>query len=164
MTRATEDIRDSRALRDAFGAFVTGVTIVTTTGAAGEPIGLTANAFTSVSLNPPLLLVCISRQSFSLAAIQRAGGFAVNILAEDQQALSHRFAHRVEDRFKGVNWRPGPVGGPLLDGVCGWFDCRLHDQFAAGDHVILIGRVAGFDHTSRRPLGYARGGYFPVDR
>ncbi|QIE57355.1 flavin reductase family protein [Pikeienuella piscinae] len=163
MSGLTPEARHDRALRDAFGAFMTGVTIVTTIDAAGAPVGLTANAFTSVSLDPPLVLVCISRRSLSLSAFQRSGGFAVNILADDQQSLSDRFARRTEDRFSGVEWRPGPVGGPVLAGVCGWFDCRLHDQLAAGDHMILIGRVSGFDHNSQRPLGYSRGDYFSLD-
>lgn len=163
MTETRKKNKDDRTLRDAFGAFMTGVTIVTTTGPSGEPVGLTANSFTSVSIDPPLLLVCISRRSQSLSSIQRSGGFAVNILAENQRELSTRFARRAGDRFEGVNWRPGPVGGPILDGVCGWFDCRLHDQLAAGDHVIFIGRVEGFDHTRQHPLGYARGDYFSLE-
>ena len=153
------DPLDTRALREAFGAFMTGVTIVTACDEGG-PAGLTANSFTSVSLSPPLLLVCVNGASRSLAAIRRAGGFAVNILAEDQRDLSNRFAGPAEDRFAGIEWRPGPVGGPVLAGVCGWFDCRLHDEVRAGDHIILIGEVAGFDHPGGAPLGYARGGYF----
>lgn len=156
------DISDSRALREAFGAFMTGVTIVTGVEQGGAPVGLTANSFTSVSLDPPLLLVCLNHASRSLATIRRAGGFAVNILAEDQQELSNRFARPARDRFEGVNWSPGPVGAPVLEGVCGWFDCRLHDEVHAGDHVILIGEVGGFDHPGGRPLGYARGDYFSL--
>lgn len=157
-------VADKRALRTAFGAFMTGVTVVTTVDEAGAPVGLTANSFTSVSLEPPLLLVCISRASLTLPAFLRTEGFAVNILAEDQQALSDRFARvAAAERFAGVDWAPGPVGGPVLGGVCGWFDCRLHDRLEAGDHEILIGRVAGFGHDSRRPLGYARGLYFSAD-
>lgn len=162
MSETPETTGESRALRDAFGAFMTGVTIVTTMDSEGNPQGLTANAFASVSLDPPLLLVCISRRSHSLPSIQQSGGFAVNILADNQQALSDRFARRAGDRFEGVAWEPGPVGGPVLDGVCGWFDCRLFDQHAAGDHMILIGRVEGFHHNAQHPLGYARGGYFSI--
>lgn len=159
----TNDEAERRALRDAFGAFMTGVTIVTTIDEAGAPIGLTANAFASVSLDPPLLLVCISSRSLSLPAFRRSGGFAVNILSTAQQELSNRFARPVENRFDGVDWAPGPVGGPVLHDVCGWFDCRLHDQVEAGDHIIMIGRVEGFDHNPQTPLGYARGGYFSPD-
>lgn len=161
----TDTTRDTerRALRDAFGAFMTGVTIVTTIGENGAPVGLTANAFASVSLDPPLLLVCISTRSHSLPAFQRSGGFAVNILSNAQQELSNRFARPAKDRFDGVAWTPGPVGGPVLKDVCGWFDCRLHDQMEAGDHIIMIGRVEGFDHNPTPPLGYSRGGYFSLD-
>lgn len=157
-----QDPPDPKALREAFGAFMTGVTIVTACGPDGAPAGLTANSFTSVSLDPPLLLVCVARQSHSLLIIQRAGGFAVNILAEHQQDLSNRFARQTEDRFADIDWAPGPFGAPVLSGVCGWFDCRLHDQVTAGDHVILIGKVEGFDHAGGAPLGYARGGYFSL--
>lgn len=162
MWAGMNDPLDTRALRDAFGAFMTGVTIVTAAGRDG-PAGLTANSFTSVSLTPPLLLVCVNGASRSLGAIRDAGGFAVNILAETQRDLSNRFAGRAEDRFDGVDWRAGPVGGPILAGVCGWFDCRLHDEVMAGDHVVLIGRVEGFDHVGGAPLGYARGDYFSLD-
>lgn len=163
MTDITDDDAERRALRQAFGAFMTGVTVVTTTDEAGAPVGLTANAFTSVSLDPPLLLVCISSRSHCLSAFQTSGGFAVNILSNAQQALSNRFAGPASNRFEGVDWAPGPVGGPVLGDVCGWFDCRLHDQVTAGDHVIMIGRVEGFDHNPHTPLGYARGDYFSLE-
>lgn len=150
---------DRRALRIAFGAFMTGVTIVTTMD-GDVPVGLTANSFTSVSLAPPLLLVCIARTSLSLPAFQQSKGFAVNILAKGQKALSNRFARPSDDRFQDVAWHSGPIGNPILDGACGWFDCRHHDQVEAGDHIILIGHVHGFDHPGGEPLGYARGDYF----
>ena len=154
---------DPRALRDAFGAFMTGVTIVTAEH-EGAPAGLTANSFTSVSLDPPLLLVCVSKRSVSLAAIRASGGFAVNILEESQRDLSNRFARPTEDRYEGVEWRRGPSGSPILNGVCGWFDCRLREEVSAGDHVILLGRVEAFDHVGGAPLGYAKGGYFSLDK
>lgn len=164
MAEITDDEAERLALRQAFGAFMTGVTVVTTTDEAGGPVGLTANAFASVSLDPPLLLVCISSRSLSLPEFQRSGGFAVNILSTAQKDLSQRFARPVEDRFEGVDWAPGPNGGPVLKDVCGWFDCRLHDQVEAGDHIIMIGRVEGFDHNPQSPLGYARGDYFSLER
>lgn len=156
----SQDPEDKIALRAAFGAFLTGVTVVTTKTEAGEPVGFTANSFTSVSLDPPLLLICIAKASQNLDNFLSAPGYAVNILAEGQEALSRRFAGPVADRFAGVGWRDGPAGAPVLDGVCGWFDCEMHDQVEAGDHVILIGRVEGYDHSADRALGYARGGYF----
>lgn len=160
----SHDAHDTRALRDAFGAFMTGVTIVTSTRADGAPVGLTANSFTSVSLDPALLLVCVSGKSRTLPAVRAAQGFAVNILAEGQEALSNRFAGRAEDRFEGVDWHPGPRGGPILPGACGWFDCALDKEVDAGDHIILIGRVEGFEHLGGAPLGYAKGGYFSLGR
>ena len=149
-----------RALRDAFGAFMTGVTVVTTSEAEGIPRGFTANSFTSVSLDPPLLLVCIARASRSLETFTRAEGFAVNVLADEQRDVSTTFARPGEDRFAGLGWRPGGCGAPILDGVAAWFDCRRHEVVDAGDHVILIGRVIDFGASERSGLGYARGGYF----
>lgn len=151
---------DARALRDAFGSFLTGVTVVTTHNADGAPIGFTANSFTSVSLDPPLLLVCLAKTSRNYAVLTEAKGFGVNILAEDQKDVSNTFARPVEDRFAAVEWKKGPHGSPVFADVAAWFDCSMHDHVDAGDHVILIGRVEGFENSGRTGLGYARGGYF----
>jgi flavin reductase (DIM6/NTAB) family NADH-FMN oxidoreductase RutF len=156
----TGGIDDPRALRDAFGAFMTGVTVVTAFGADGRPLGFTANSFASVSLSPPLLLVCIARTSRNYAAITSASGFAVNVLAEDQKEVSNIFARPVEDRFATVDWRPGPSGSPVFEGAAAWFDCAMERVVEAGDHAILLGRVEGFRNSGRNGLGYARGGYF----
>ena len=151
---------DARGLRDAFGSFLTGVTVVTTHNAEGAPIGFTANSFTSVSLDPPLLLVCLAKTSRNYAALTEASGFAVNILAEDQKDVSNTFARPVEDRFAAVEWKTGPFGSPVFADVAAWFDCSMHELVDAGDHVILIGRVEGFENSGKTGLGYARGGYF----
>lgn len=151
---------DRRALRDAFGTFMTGVTVVTTKDAAGKPLGFTANSFSSVSLDPPLLLVSIARSSANYAAFAAAGGFAVNILSEGQKDVSNTFARPVEDRFGSVYWRWGPAGSPLISGVSAWFDCSLHSCVEAGDHAILIGRVEAFEAATAPGLGYYRGSYF----
>lgn len=151
---------DPRALRDAFGAFLTGVTVVTTVDDAGAPIGFTANSFTSVSLDPPLLLVCLAKTSRNYATLTGARGFGVNVLSEGQKDVSNTFARPVEDRFAAVNWRSGPHGAPVFADVAAWFDCATHDVVDAGDHVILIGRVEGFENSGKTGLGYARGGYF----
>ncbi|MGB3813307.1 MAG: flavin reductase family protein [Shinella sp.] len=151
---------DARALRDAFGAFLTGVTVVTTIDDAGLPIGFTANSFASVSLDPPLLLVCLAKTSRNYDTLTKAPGFAVNILAEGQKDVSNTFARPVEDRFASVKWQKGPFGAPVFADVAAWFDCAMHDVVNAGDHVILIGRVEGFDNNGTTGLGYARGGYF----
>lgn len=150
---------DPRALRTAFGAFLTGVTVVTTTDAEGNPIGFTANSFASVSLDPPLLLVCLAKRSYNYATLTEAKGFAVNILAEDQEAVSNTFARPSDDRFAAVAWAPGPHGSPVLEGAAAWFDCATHEIVDAGDHAILIGRVEAFTDAGSNGLGYARGAY-----
>ncbi len=151
---------DPRALRSAFGAFATGVTVVTSTDAQGKPLGFTANSFTSVSLDPPLLLVCLARSSRNFEAMTTASGFAINILAETQQDISNTFARPSEDRFATVAWSSGPFGSPVISGVAAWFDCRLEQVIEAGDHVILLGRVEAFESGDSNGLGYVRGGYF----
>lgn len=150
---------DPRALRDAFGCFMTGVTVVTTIDDAGKPLGFTANSFTSVSMDPPLLLVSAANSSRNLPAFAGGKGFAVNILAEGQKDVSATFARPVEDRFQGVYWRRGPVGFPLIAGVSAWFDCTLEQAVPAGDHTLLIGRIGGFEATAAPGLGYYRGAY-----
>ena len=151
---------DPRALRDAFGAFLTGVTVVTTVDATGAPIGFTANSFTSVSLDPPLLLVCLAKTSRNYVTLTGAKGFGVNILSEAQKDVSNTFARPVEDRFAAVDWTSGPFGAPVFADVAAWFDCSTHDVVDAGDHVILVGRVEAFENSGKTGLGYARGGYF----
>lgn len=148
---------DPRALRDAFGCFMTGVTVVTTKDASGRPLGYTANSFTSVSLDPPLLLVSIANSSANLEAFTTGAGLAVNILSEDQKDISTTFARRSEDRFANVYWRNGPVGSPILAGVSAWFDCTLDRAIPAGDHTLLIGRIGAYEATPNPGLGYYRG-------
>lgn len=150
---------DPRALRDAFGTFMTGVTVVTSHDKDGTPLGFTANSFSSVSLDPPLVLVCLANSSRNYEALTQASGFAVNILAEDQKEISNTFARPSDDRFAKVAWQPGPQGAPILEGVSAWFDCTMHKTVEAGDHVILIGKVEAFDTSTAPGLGYARGAY-----
>jgi len=151
---------DARTLRDAFGAFLTGVTVVTSTDAQGRPIGFTANSFSSVSLEPPLLLVCVAKRAGSYHALCQADGFAVNILAEDQKTISNTFARPCADRFADIDWSPGQSGSPLLAGTAAWFDCTVHQRVDAGDHMILLGEVKALDNSGKTGLGYARGAYF----
>ncbi len=150
---------DPRALRNAFGTFMTGVTVVTARDADGQPLGFTANSFTSVSLDPPMVLVCLANTSQNYDALVHADGFAVNVLAETQIDISNTFARPVEDRFATVKWQNGPEGSPILDDVSAWFDCAMHKTVDAGDHVILIGRVKAFHSTANPGLGYVRGTY-----
>ena len=153
------------ALRQALGCFVTGVTVVTTRDAAGVPHGFTANSFTSVSLDPPLVLVCVGHEVEGLEAFRTCAGFAVNMLSESQRAISDTFASDRPDRFAEVRWREGTRGAPLLDGCVAFLECESRQRIAAGDHMILIGRVTAFTHSAGRPLAFWRGSYLslPLD-
>ncbi|MDP3195440.1 flavin reductase family protein [Tabrizicola sp.] len=153
---------DPKALRNAFGAFATGVTVITTRQPDGTPRGFTANSFTSVSLDPPLLLVCLARTAHSADVFANAPHFAVNILAQDQKAVSGLFASRAADKFDQCAWTPGSAGVPLIDGSLARFTCARHQLVDAGDHLILIGRVEDFATTEGQPLGYFRGNYFSI--
>ena len=154
------DHDESRRLRDAFGSFMTGVTVVTAMTSHGKPVGFTANSFTSVSIDPPLLLVSISNRSSSFDTFTRGQGFAINILAEEQKAVSNTFARPSEDRFAGLSWQAGPVGSPCLSGVSAWFDCSLEQAIPAGDHTLLLGRIGAFEASTLPGLGFHRGNYF----
>lgn len=147
------------ALRDAFGAFASGVTVVTARDSHGMPVGFTANSFTSVSLDPPLLLICLGKSSSNYATFCKTDSFAVNILAADQAEISGRFATPGIDRYAGTEWREGHAGAPLIEGVAAWFDCIRHNVIDAGDHIILIGEVAGFERSTGAPLIYLQGQY-----
>ena len=151
---------DARTLRDALGCFATGVTIVTAMDGAGTPVGLTANSYTSLSLDPPLLLVCIANNAGTAATLRHGHRFAVNVLQIGQQPASNRFAERGEDRFAATDWKVGEFGTPVINGSLASFECEraaLHD---GGDHFILVGRVlrAMFE-PGRDPLLYFRGKY-----
>ncbi|GGF39650.1 hypothetical protein GCM10011611_52540 [Aliidongia dinghuensis] len=154
---------DATDLRRAFGTFLTGVTIVTTRDATGVPRGMTANSFTSVSLDPPLLLVCIGRGSSNIAAFEAAEHFAVNILDHAQAEVASTFAARGIDRFATVDHRPAATGAPVLDPCLSWFDCTLHQRVAAGDHLILIGRVEAYATRATEPLGFCRGRFVRLE-
>jgi len=150
---------DAGEFRRALGSFLTGVTIVTTIGAEGEPRGFTANSFTSVSLDPPLVLVCIAKKAMGHPVFSTSKCFAINILSEGQKTASGVFASKAPDKFSAVEWRSGRTGSPLLDGSVAAFDCDLDQLVDAGDHSILIGRVRDFSHNGAQPLGYCRGAY-----
>jgi 3-hydroxy-9,10-secoandrosta-1,3,5(10)-triene-9,17-dione monooxygenase reductase component len=129
-------------LRDAMGRFATGVTVVTTLDAEGEPQGATANAFSSVSLDPPLILVCLAHTSRTLAALREHGSFAVNVLASDHDELARAFARSAnETAWSDLEHGPGPSGSPLLDGVHAAIDCRVFAVYPGGDHDIVVGEV-----------------------
>ncbi|MFS0736604.1 flavin reductase [Sphingomonas sp. 1P06PA] len=150
---------EGKAFRSALGSFATGVTIVTTCDRDGHDVGLTANSFNSVSLDPPLVLWSLAKTSLSFAAFETASHFAVHILASDQQALSDRFARRGEDKFANLKIERGEGEIPLLIGCAARFRCRPAYRYDGGDHVILVGEVIGFDHSSRAPLMFHEGRY-----
>ena len=151
---------DPRTLRDALGCFATGVTVVTCFDGDGQPFGLTANSFTSVSLDPPLLLVCVHKLAASAAALEGSPSFAVNVLQTGQQPASIRFSTRADDRFGINDWSPGEFGAPVLRESLGVFECERHAIHDGGDHYILVGKVlkASFDATLD-PLLFFRGRY-----
>ena len=151
---------DPRTLRDALGCFATGVTVVTCVDDEGAPAGLTVNSFTSVSLEPPLLLVCLHKEAASAAPLVAASHFAINVLQTEQQPASITFSTRVEDRFGRTPWSRGEAGAPILEESLCVFECERYAVYDGGDHHILVGKVvkASFD-AGVDPLLYFRGSY-----
>ena len=150
---------DPRDLRSAFSQFATGVTVVTTITPDGERIGVTANSFTSLSMDPPMVLWCPGRHLRSLPAFETATHFAINVLASDQQHLSRQFAAGATDKFEGVPLREGVAGIPVLEGTLTTFECETTARHEAGDHVIYIGRIVQYAHASAAPLVFHGGSY-----
>jgi 3-hydroxy-9,10-secoandrosta-1,3,5(10)-triene-9,17-dione monooxygenase reductase component len=149
----------TRQFRDALGTFATGVTIVTTRSAGGEDIGLTANSFNSVSLDPPMVLWSLGKKSLSLQAFLESGHFAVHVLSASQEQLSVTFATRGADKFAGLELKRGYGGVPLLPGCSAWFECRTAFTYEGGDHVIFVGAVESFEHFDQPPLVFHAGRY-----
>jgi flavin reductase (DIM6/NTAB) family NADH-FMN oxidoreductase RutF len=150
---------DSRELRRVLGAFVTGVTVVTTTDGEGRFHGVTANSFSSVSLDPPLVLWSQAIKAQSHSAFLKAERFAVNILAEDQIELSNRFAKSSTEKFAGLDVNVGLGGVPLLRGCNAWLECRVVSRVPGGDHTIFIGEVDSIARAERNPLAFGNGQY-----
>jgi len=158
LAEAGDPCDDQRGFRRALGQFATGVAIMT--ASAGDKLaGVTANSFSSVSLDPPLVLWSLERKAQSLPVFREAGHFAVNVLAANQVALSTRFASPGEDKFAEVAWIPGSGGAPLIEGVAAWFECVRDAEHEGGDHLILIGRVERFTRFDREVLLFAHGRY-----
>jgi flavin reductase (DIM6/NTAB) family NADH-FMN oxidoreductase RutF len=149
------------ALRDAMGHFATGVTVITSVDADGQPVGTTANAVTSLSLDPPLVLVCFDLSSATLKAIKGHEAFAVNVLGARQRHLSANFARRgLAAAWDGVRHHRGPTGSPRLDGVLAVVECTVEHSLPGGDHEIIIGRVRQVETSGHgTPLVFWRGGY-----
>ena len=139
-------------LRQAFGSFATGVTVVTTLDAKGNPVGLTANSFSAVSLNPPLVLWCISLNTPSFAAFRDGSHYAINVLSADQEEISNRFATPSPDKFAGLDWKAGAGGVPVLNGCIANFECRNVHQYPGGDHLIMVGQVEHYRANMDAPL------------
>lgn len=148
-----------KEFREALSHFASGVTVVTTRNAAGQSVGLTASAFTSVSLEPPWVLVCVDRKSDSHDSLIHAGWFAINILARDQEALSRRFATAEGDKFAGIPYRTGIHGLPVFDDALTVLECRLIHTYNGGDHTICVGEVETARVLSGEPLLYYRHRY-----
>jgi flavin reductase (DIM6/NTAB) family NADH-FMN oxidoreductase RutF len=150
---------DPRDFRNALGTFATGVTIITAAGSDGKPYGLTCNSFASVSLNPPLVLWSLGMFSQALSVFQNASHFTVNVLGASQQALANRFAKSSEDKFAGVEWKPGLGNAPILADSVANFQCRAANRYYGGDHIIFLGAVEAYTYSRKEPLLFARGGY-----
>jgi flavin reductase (DIM6/NTAB) family NADH-FMN oxidoreductase RutF len=150
---------DRTELRKVMGHFATGVTVVTTHDGAGRCYGLTANAVCSVSLDPPLVLVCVDKRAESHPAFALSQAFVVNILADEQEALSRHFAVSGGDKFVDLPCRNGGTGAPILEGALAHVECRVVSTYDAGDHTIYIGEVESADSRDGRPLLFFRGKY-----
>lgn len=156
---ATIEHFDQRQLRDALGTFVTGVAVMTTRDKDGVAHGVTANSFSSVSLEPPLILWSHALTSRSYFAFRDANHFAVNILAEDQMAISNHFAHSRDDKFNGVAHRAGLGDAPIIGGAAAYLECVKVESYLVGDHMLYIGRVERIGKSPRKALAFSGGKY-----
>jgi flavin reductase ActVB len=154
---------DAREFRRGLSQFASGVTVVTTTDAAGQPQGLTASSFCSASLDPPLVLVCVDNRLAARQAILESGFFAVSVLAEAQESMSRRFAGGGADKFTGPGLVPGTNGALLVSGALAHLECRLVASHAAGDHTVFVGEVERLEAAPGRPLLYHESGYHRLD-
>lgn len=155
---------DEDLFKSVLARFASGITVITTRDAEGRDHGMTASAFSSLSLDPPLVLVCIANDATMAPVVGTASSFVVNILAESQEALSRRFAGKLDDRFAGVGQMRGELGDAILDDVLAWMQCRIVARHPAGDHVIVVGAVEAAEARDARPLLYYRGGYAQLER
>jgi flavin reductase (DIM6/NTAB) family NADH-FMN oxidoreductase RutF len=153
---------DGRELRNVMGNFATGVTIITTKDAAGKPFGLTANAFSSLSLDPPLLLICVDKKVDCYACFDESNVFGVNFLSEGQDALSTRFATKGIEKFDGVSYTLGELGVALLDGALAHIECKIASAYDGGDHTIYVGEIQKAAVLGDHPLLFFRGKYFKL--
>jgi flavin reductase (DIM6/NTAB) family NADH-FMN oxidoreductase RutF len=153
---------DSQSFRRACSKFATGIAIAAVTAPDGKPHGLTVNSFTSVSLAPPLVLICIDYKAKALDYFRQSASFGISVLSEQQQETSNRFASRGEHRFHHTAWHAAKSGAPLIDGSLATFDCEVTQIVEAGDHAIFIGKVKALTFDDGRPLLYFASGYHTV--
>ena len=153
-------IEDIGSYRQVLGSFMTGVTVITTVDADGRQRGITANSFTSVSLDPPLVLFCVDYRAASYETFQKSDGFVIHVLSSEQQDLAKTFASKSETKFEGLETEAGFAGSPILKDVHGWLECRLNETVIAGDHAIIIGEVLRYSSEPARPLGFYQGRFF----
>ena len=149
--------QDSKFLRKSLGKYSTGVTVVTSIDNHRNPIGMTVNSFTSVSLQPALVLWCIDKKQPSYNSFMNAEGYAVNILSKDQNDICYKFASQLDDKFENVDWKISENGFPLVKNSLAWFDCKKWNYYSGGDHQILVGEVTSFDSFELEPLTYWNG-------
>jgi flavin reductase (DIM6/NTAB) family NADH-FMN oxidoreductase RutF len=155
---------DQSSFRAVLGRFASGVTVVTSIDRRGRDAGMTVSAFTSVSLEPPLVLICIDHEASVYNTLSKATHFIANILSEGQEAIARRFAGKNPDRFDGIGYERGQNGAAILDEVLGYVECKVVARHEAGDHDILIGAVEIAEHEEGKPLLYYRGGYAQLER
>ncbi len=155
---------DADLFRAVLGRFASGITVITVRDAAGRDHGMTVSAFSSLSLDPPLVLVCVGHDASMAPALREATHVGVNILAHEQEALSRRFAGKYDDRFDGIGYTHAASGVAVLDDVLAWIDGRIVSRVRAGDHDIVVLEVEGADVRDGRPLLYYRGGYAQLER
>lgn len=153
---------DQNLFRRACGAFATGITVATVLGRDAKPHGLTANSFSSVSLDPPLVLICVAHQAATHGPFSSASSFAINILGESQKDLSVRFASSHPNRFEGLEWTLGVVGAPILLESLAVIECEMREKIAAGDHTIFLGEVRKVVVREGKPLLYHAGKYLEI--
>jgi len=150
---------EPQELRRVMGHFATGVTVITTKDKEGGPNGLTANAFMSLSLDPPLVLIGVDKKAQCYSCFEPQNGFTINFLGEDQEEISRRFATRGVDKFAGLQWRAGANGAAIIAGVIGYVECIVAQCHDGGDHAIVIGEILDAVATGDRPLLFFKGGY-----
>ena len=150
---------DPQELRRVMGHFATGVTIITTTDKEGKPNGLTANAFMSLSLDPPLVLISVDKGATCYACFEPCNSFTVNFLSEDQEEISRRFATKGIDKFAGLEWHTGSNRAAIIDGALAYIECRIKQCYEGGDHTIVVGEILDARASGDRPLLFYKGKY-----